>query len=58
MECYINTENGRITRHFMGSNANDDDDDDGTSKLTVSKLREIDFYFKILLFYRISQLLK
>ena len=56
MECYINTENGRRTRHFMGCNANgggdydDDDDDDGISKHTASKQREIDFCFKIFLF--------
>ena len=67
MECYINTENGRSTRHIMACNTNDDDDDDdndgdddddGTSKRTVSKPREIDFCFKISLIYRISQLLK
>jgi hypothetical protein len=46
MGYYLNTENGRSTRHFMGRNANtsdddddDDDDDVGTSKLTVSKPR-------------------
>jgi len=60
MKCYINTKN-RSTRHFTGCNANDDDDDDdddGTSKLTASKPREIDFCFKIFLCYRTSQLLK
>jgi hypothetical protein len=59
MECYINTDVGRNARQLMGSNVNyGDDDDDGTSKLTVSKPREINFCLKIFLFWRISQLLK